>query len=90
MKKLIYQVEGYTCVYNPETEEVEQKLLLSTVIAKCPTQAIFDTNYSIAKEKAIGEIIIEGEFDVEEPTQLDIIEAQVTYTAMMTDTLLEG
>ena len=25
----------------------------------------------------------------EEPTQLDIIEAQITYTAMMTDTLLE-
>lgn len=25
----------------------------------------------------------------ETPTQLDIIEAQVTYTAMMTDTLLE-
>ena len=25
----------------------------------------------------------------EQPTQLDIIEAQVTYTAMMTDTLLE-
>lgn len=26
----------------------------------------------------------------EEPSQLDIIEAQVTYTAMMTDTLLEA
>ena len=25
----------------------------------------------------------------EQPSQLDIIEAQVTYTAMMTDTLLE-
>ena len=25
-----------------------------------------------------------------EPTQLDIIEAQVMYTAMMTDTLIEG
>ena len=25
-----------------------------------------------------------------EPTQLDILEAQVTYTAMMTDTLLGG
>lgn len=25
----------------------------------------------------------------EQPTQLDLIEAQVTYTAMMTDTLLE-
>ena len=41
---------------------------------------------------------VDGEFiydpipipEVEEkPTQLDIIEAQVTYTAMMTDTLLE-
>ena len=27
---------------------------------------------------------------VAQPTQLDIIEAQVTYTAIMTDTLLEG
>lgn len=26
----------------------------------------------------------------EQPTQLDILEAQVTYTAMMTDTLLGG
>ena len=26
---------------------------------------------------------------VEQPSQLDILEAQVTYTAMMTDTLLE-
>lgn len=27
--------------------------------------------------------------DTAQPTQLDLIEAQVTYTAMMTDTLLE-
>jgi hypothetical protein len=26
----------------------------------------------------------------EKPSQLDLIEAQITYTAMMTDTLLEG
>lgn len=32
----------------------------------------------------------EVEPDDKEPTQLDRIEAQVTYTAMMTDTLLEG
>ena len=41
---------------------------------------------------------VDGEFiheplppaeEKEEPTQLDRIEAQVTYTAMMTDTLLE-
>ena len=33
--------------------------------------------------------IVEEETVEEEPTQLDIIEAQVMYTAMMTDTLLE-
>ena len=32
----------------------------------------------------IPEVIVE-----EKPSQLDVIEAQVTYTAMMTDTLLE-
>ena len=31
----------------------------------------------------------EPEFGEEKPSQLDLIEAQVTYTAMMTDTLLE-
>lgn len=43
---------------------------------------------------------IDGEFiynplpvieeDIQQPTQLDTIEAQVVYTAMMTGTLLEG
>lgn len=36
-----------------------------------------------------GEQIIIDTNPKVEPTQLDIIEAQVTYTAMMTDTLLE-
>lgn len=35
------------------------------------------------------EIVPEEDPIEEEPTQLDRIEAQVTYTAMMTDTLLE-
>lgn len=42
-------------------------------------------------EKENGECVIERE-EIEivtQPTQLDRIEAQVTYTAMMTDTLLE-
>ena len=34
-----------------------------------------------------GEIIV---MEQPEPTQADRIEAQITYTAMMTDTLLEG
>lgn len=43
------------------------------------------------READNGEYTIEddGVEEIIEPTQLDIIEAQVTYTAMMTDTLLE-
>lgn len=51
------------------------------------------SNEEIAKREAYnGEYTIEddGNPEPEEtPSQLDIIEAQVTYTAMMTDTLLE-
>lgn len=52
-----------------------------------------EANEEIAKVEAYN-----GEYTIEDdgqqapsqtPTQLDIIEAQVTYTAMMTDTLLE-
>ena len=66
---------------------------LNEVVINCPTQEIFDLNYPIAEKEAYeGEITVEGEFDdpITEPTQLDIIEAQVTYTALMTDTLLGG
>lgn len=50
-----------------------------------------EINEEIAKKEAYnGEYTIEddGEEETVEPSQLDIIEAQVTYTAMMTDTLL--
>lgn len=51
-----------------------------------------EANEEIAKAEAYN-----GEYTVEDdgapepaPTQLDRIEAQTTYTAMMTDTLMEG
>ena len=49
-------------------------------------------NEDIAKREAYnGAYTIEDIPDApQEPTQLDRIEAQTTYTAMMTDTLLEG
>lgn len=49
-------------------------------------------NEKIAKEEAYnGEYTIEDDGEPEPaPTQLDRLEAQTTYTAMMTDTLLEG
>ena len=52
-----------------------------------------EANEEIAKREAHnGEytIVDDGQSEpAEEPTQLDRVEAQVTYTAMMTDTLLE-
>ena len=53
-----------------------------------------EANEEIAKREAYnGEYTIEDDGQPEpelEPTQLDRVEAQVTYTAMMTDTLLES
>ena len=51
-----------------------------------------ESNEEIAKREAYnGEYTIEDDGNPEPaPTQLDRIEAQTTYTAMMTDTLMEG
>lgn len=51
-----------------------------------------EANEKIAKREAYnGEYTIEDDGRPEPaPTQLDRIEAQATYTAMMTDTLMEG
>ena len=51
-----------------------------------------EANEEIAKAEAYnGEYTIEDDGEPEPaPTQLDRIEAQTTYTAMMTDTLMEG
>lgn len=77
---------------NHGTEEepnVEQIILPAKI--KCDTQAQFDANYPMVEREAIeGTIEVSGEFDdvTLEPTQLDEIQAQVAYTAMMTDTLI--
>ena len=51
-----------------------------------------EANEEIAKREAYNgeyEIYDDGKEEITVPTQLDRIESQVTYTAMMTDTLLE-
>lgn len=72
---------------NPEYEDV----ILDKEI-RCD-EACLEANEEIAKREAYnGEYTIEddGQLDpAQTPSQLDVIEAQVTYTAMMTDTLLE-
>lgn len=57
------------------------------------TMPYSEDNLALARSESWDEpeIVEDGEPDPEDtPTQLDRVEAQVTYTAMMTDTLLEG
>lgn len=73
-----------------ETEPAWEDLVDETEI-RC-TEEHLEENVEIAKREAHnGEYTIEddGQPDpAEVPSQLDVIEAQVTYTALMTDTLL--
>ena len=53
-----------------------EELLLSKI--PCKTQADYDANYPIAESEAVGEIIVEGEFDeVIEPTAQDDTDAML-------------
>lgn len=47
------------------------------------------TDYKYTEGEFIYDPLPEPEPPEPEPSQLDVLEAQVTYTAMMTDTLLE-
>lgn len=88
MKVIKYKAKGFTEVYNPETESIQKQEIFVT--ASMPYS---EANEEIAKREAYnGEYTIEDDGQPEpeaQPTQMDVIEAQVTYTAMMTDTLLE-
>ena len=76
-------------ILSANSSEPNTELGFSEKTIECKTQADFEANYPIAEREAIGEIVVEGAFEAEQPTQMDQIEAQLTYTAMITDTLLE-
>lgn len=92
MKRIVYQME-----IPAETAEIDGKTI---VIREAYLQekqiSITDETRDVQiaeamKEAYNGECTIEDDGEPElAPTQLDRIEAQTTYTAMMTDTLLEG
>ena len=74
----------------------EEQIECAEVIKKDDKIIVIDENGSVLREDSGitnfgGYVMVEGEWTDKSnaPTQLDQIEAQVTYTAMMTDTLLE-
>ena len=87
MKKLKYTIRTVVTEKDANGNPVEREIF---------TQAAVSDNEqgrALAEKEAYNGAI--EEYDdgkpepVKTPTQLDVIEAQVTYTAMMTDTLLE-
>lgn len=65
----IIKYKFLSCEVNRGTEEtpdIEQ--IIFDVRIPCPTQADYDINYPIAEKEAMGEIIVEGEFDPEVDT----------------------
>jgi hypothetical protein len=57
-------------------------------VDELPDGDVSEYRYDVTTGEFIHDPLPEPEVD-EQPTQLDIIEAQVTYTAMMTGSLLE-
>ena len=77
MKRLVYQVESYQKVFNPETEEVEQQPCLAKVVIKNPTEK----NIEKAKELAYnGEYIIEDDGQPEPETTNAVLNALLGVT----------
>lgn len=86
MKKISYKALMYSRQYNSNTECVENVETIASITV--PWTA--ETEENVKGTAYNGEYIIVEEPDLpSDPTQLDVIEAQVAYTAMMTDTLLE-
>ena len=75
MKKLIYQIAGYTGVYVPEKDAVEQRLSLATVTVDRPTEE------DVAKAM---EIAYNGEYTIEDDWQPES-EAQPTNAERIAD-----
>ena len=87
MKIIKYQLMSEINHGTEEKPNIEQ--IFTPCEIRC-SEANFEANYAIAQREAYGEITVEDIPDEDAPpSQLDQLEAQVTYTAMMTDTLLE-
>ena len=87
MKIIKYQV--VTEVNHGTEEEPNIMQIFNDCEIQCADE-YFEPNYAHVQKVAYGEITVEEIPDEPiTPTQLDRVEAQTTYTAMMTGTLLE-
>ena len=85
MKKLKYQVRAYRSEWDAETET---DVTVEDAVG-------IEVDYSDAALAHALEVAIDGQYEIiddgepeAEPSQLDRIEAQAAYTALMTDTMI--
>ena len=85
MKKVSYQISV------PVNDGTQESIRLTDSYVVCEESELYTKLESVKSRAYNGEVAVEDIPDeLKEPTQLDRIEAQTTYTAMMTDTLLEA
>ena len=77
MKTLIYQIEGYLDVHNPETEKVEKQPTLATVTVENPSEKDIAQAAEIAYN---GEYTIEDDGEPVEPTAEEMLNALLGVT----------
>ena len=88
--KIITNTDGYVdSFYDVVGDEYDYEGQMSDYPEVTEGWYIFINNEFIIDENKKAEILEERRKEAEKPTQLDIVEAQIIYTAMMTDTLLE-
>ena len=87
MKKIKYRILREINRGTDEAPDIHQEIYDAEALSP---DANFEVDLAAIQARAYGEVTVEDiPVPTQEPTQLDRVEAQVTYTAMMTDTLLE-
>ena len=89
-KKIDERIEEYTVTIPAEYDDVGNITVEEHEETRTRTVPIMGMVYrDMADEESAEMQERKEEYEAEEPTQIDRIEAQTMYTALMTDTLLE-
>lgn len=86
----IIEYKFLSCEVNRGTDEtpVMEPVFLDKEIW-CKTQTQYDVGYAIAENEAVGEILVEGDFEVEEPSQEERIAELEEALAMLLNGVTE-
>ena len=89
-KYIIEQEDGYVTGFYAVLEgEYDYEGQMADFPEACEGWTKFENGTFVIDEEKKAEIIAEREAEAKKPTEQDLLEAQVLWTALMTDTLME-